>query len=268
MQDNYGDETKRAAAVKTGGADVPAAAAETAVPAASNTDTPTMPPGHKLVDPFTHYAAIEGGDAFFNGDYARIDPEHGWVRGREKKPIGATEAFVAKMHEARHGHIKFAKSDGESVEHRTALIRERPELPPCPTCGNIVDEHDDKRCDWRPVVYLPLRSVTDPDDVVCFTGTGKGARRAVAQLCRIYAREGADRQGKSPAMTLNTWSFENKSGGTTTWPVFKLIGWEFFAPGVPAPQPQPIAIPIAPPSSPAPARKRAVGGDLDDEIPF
>ena len=120
MQDNYGDETKRAAAVKTGGADVPAAAAETAVPAASNTDTPTMPPGHKLVDPFTHYAAIEGGDAFFNGDYARIDPEHGWVRGREKEPIGATEAFVANMHEARHGHIKFAKSDGESVEHRTA----------------------------------------------------------------------------------------------------------------------------------------------------
>ena len=153
MQDNYGDETKRAAAVKTGGADVPAAAAETAVPAASNTDTPTMPPGHKLVDPFTHYAAIEGGDAFFNGDYARIDPEHGWVRGREKEPIGATEAFVANMHEARHGHIKFAKSDGESVEHRTALIRERPELPPCPACGNIVDEHDDKRCDWRPVVY-------------------------------------------------------------------------------------------------------------------
>ena len=259
MQDNYGDETKRAAAAETGGPDVPAVA---------KADTPTVPPGHKLVDPFAHHAAIEGGDAFFNGDYAKVDQEHGWVRGREKKPIGATEAFVAKMHEARHGHIKFAKSDGESVEHRTALIRERPELPPCPACGNIVDEHDDKRCDWRPVVYLPLRSVTDPDDVVCFTGTGKGARRAVAQLCRIYAREGADRQGKSPAMTLNTWSFENKSGGTTTWPVFKLIGWEFFAPGVPAPQPQPITIPIAPPSSPAPARKRAVGGDLDDEIPF
>ena len=89
--------------------------------------------------------------------------------------------------------IQFPKSEGESVEHRTALIMDRPELPPCPACGNIVDEHDDKRCDWRPVVYLPLRSVTDPDNVLCFTGTGKGARRAVAQLCRVYAREGADR---------------------------------------------------------------------------
>src|SRR6516225_5782401 len=88
---------------------------------------------------------------------------------------------------------------------------------------------------WRPVVYLPLRSVTDPDDVVCFTGTGNGARRAVAKLCRVYAREGPDRQGKSPAITLNTWSFDNKSGGKTTWPDFKNVGWEFFTPGVPAP---------------------------------
>ena len=239
MQDNYGDETKRAAAAETGGPDVPAVA---------KADTPTVPPGHKLVHPFAHYAAIEGGDAFFNGDYAKVDQEHGWVRGREKKPIGATEAFVAKMHEARHGHIKFAKSDGESVEHRTALIMDRPELPPCPACGNIANEHDDKRCDWRPGVYLPLRSVTDPSDVLCFTGNGLGARRAVAQLCRIYAREGPDRQGKSPTILLETRSFKNNAGGTTTWPVFKLIGWDYFTPGVPAPQPRPVAVPIAPPS--------------------
>jgi hypothetical protein len=257
MQHNYGDETKRAAAAETGGADVPAVA---------KADTPTVPPGHKLVDPFAHYAAIEGPEAFFDGDYLRIDQERGWIGGKEKEPIGATEAFVAKMHEARHGHIKFPKSDGESVEHRTELIMERPELPPCPACGNIVDEHDDKRCDWRPVVYLPLRPVTDPDDVVCFTGTGKGARRAVAQLCRVYAREGADRQGKSPAITLNTWSFDNKSGGTTTWPVFKLIGWEFFAPGVPAPPVTLIAVPVVPPASAAKAQPRQ--GDMDDEVPF
>src|SRR6516225_5726452 len=207
MQDNYGDETKRAAAAETGGPDVPAVA---------KADTPTVPPGHKLVHPFAHYAAIEGGDAFFNGDYAKVDQEHGWVRGREKKPIGATEAFVAKMHEARHGHIKFAKSDGESVEHRTALIMDRPELPPCPACGNIADEHDDKRCDWRPAVYLPLRSVTDPSDVMCFTGNGLGARRALAQLCRIYARELADHQGKSRTILLEARSFKHAACGNST----------------------------------------------------
>src|SRR6516165_6962206 len=88
MQHNYGDETKRAAAAETGGPDVPAVA---------KADTPTVPPGHQLVDPFAHYAAIEGPEAFFDGDYVRIDQERGWIRGKEKEPIGATEAFVAKM---------------------------------------------------------------------------------------------------------------------------------------------------------------------------
>jgi len=257
QDDDFDDKIEKTAAAEKADADLPATA---------KADTP--PPGHKLVDPFGHYAAIEGGDAFFNGDYAKIDQEDGWVRGQKKEPIGATEPFVANMHEARHGWIKFAKGDGEGVERHTILIMECPELPPCPACGNIVDEHDDKRCDWRPVVYLPLRSVTDPDDVVCFTGTGKGARRAVAQLCRVYAREGADRQGKSPAITLNTWSFDNKSGGKTTWPDFKIVGWEFFTPGVPAPEPKLVAVPIAPPSPPATPRKRGAVGDMDDEIPF
>ena len=237
------------------------------MPAVTEADTPTVPPGHKLVDPFAHYAASEGSEVFFDGDYVRIDQEHGaWVRGQKKEPIGATEAFVANMQEARHGYIKFAKGDGEGVGRQTMLIMECPELPPCPACGNVVDKHDDKRCDWRSVVYLPLGSVADPDDVVCFTGTGKGARRAVAQLCRIYAREGADRQGKSPAITLNTWSFENKSGRKTTWPDFKLVGWQFFTPGVPAPPVAPIAVPIAPTAAAAKAEPR--DGDMDDEIPF
>jgi hypothetical protein len=180
--------------------------------AIAKADTP--PPGHQLVDPFAHYAASEGAEAFFDGDYVKIDQEHhAWVRGREKEPIGATEAFVANMPETRHGHIKFAKSDGEGVERHTMLIMECPELPPCPACGNIADEHDDKRCDWRPVVYLPLR-------------------------------------------------------GTTTWPVFKRIGWDYSTPGVPAPQPPPVAVPIAPPSPPATPRKRGAVGDMDDEIPF
>jgi hypothetical protein len=255
MQD-YDDE--RTAVTENAGADVPAAA---------KADTPMVPPGHKLVDPFAHYGQREGGEAFFDGDYVKLDQDTGWNRGQGKTLIGVTEAFVANMPGARHGPIKFAKGDGEGTEHRTALIMECPELPPCPACGNIVDEHDDKRCDWRSVVYLPLRSVTDPDDVLCFTGTGKGARRAVAKLCKIYSRPGSDRQGKSPVILLESRSFPNKNGGTTTWPVFKRISWEFFTPGVPAPQPQPIAIPIPQPSSPAPARKGAVG-DLDDEIPF
>ena len=207
------------------------------VPVTMPTSTMAAPPGMQLIDPFIR-SASEGAEAFFDGDYVKIDQERGWIRGQKKEAIGATDAFVANLQEARHGHIKFAKGDGEGVERHTMLIMDCPELPPCPACGSLVDEHDDKRCDWRPIVYLPLRSVTDPDDVVCFTGTGKGARRAVAQLCRVYAREGVERQGKSPAIMLKTWSFDNKAGGRTTWPDFKIVGWDFFTPGVAMPEPK------------------------------
>jgi hypothetical protein len=231
--ETHGENTTNTATGTAGSCDGPAVLAPPtpSVGGAVAEAMPAAPPGMKLVDPFAQYAANEGGEAFFEGDYVKLDQERGWTRGQKKESISATEAFVANMHEARHGWIKFAKGDGEGVARRTELILERPELPPCPACGDIADEHDDKRCEWRPTVYLPLRSVTDPSDVVCFTGTGKGARKAVAQLCRTYARPGADRKGKSPAITLSTWSFDNKSGGTTTWPVFKLIGWEFFVPG-------------------------------------
>ena len=73
QDDDFNDEVEKAAAAEKAVANVLATA---------KADTP--PPGHKLVDPFAHYAAIEGGNAFFNGDYAKIDQEHhGWVRSRE-----------------------------------------------------------------------------------------------------------------------------------------------------------------------------------------
>jgi hypothetical protein len=240
---------------------------------AGTTNVPAVnasPPPTKLVDPFAYYAAIEGG---FDGDYVKLDQKLGWIRGQEKKPIGVTEIFVAAVHDAEHGWIKFARSEGESIERRIAPLWKCPILPACHVCGRTADEHNDKRCDWRPAVYLPLRSGTDPDDVkLMFTGTGKGARKFLAQLCRVYGRPGADRQGKSPSLTLSSRSFPNESGGTTVWPVFKLIGWEFFEPGIPAPPVQPIPVPIAPPPAaqtalPKPAATKP-NGDLNDEIPF
>ena len=98
------------------------------------------------------------------------------------------------------------------------------------------------------------------------TGTGKGAHKAVAQLCGLYARPGADRQGKDPVVLPESRSFKNDSGGTTTWPIFKSLGWDFFVPGVPAPPVAPIAVPIPRPAPAAKAQPRH--GDMDDEIPF
>ena len=268
MQDTFDsdaiDEIDRETASKPATATAPATAKAAAAP--------TAPPGTKLVDPFAHYAASEG-DSFFNGDYVQLDQKLGWVRGEAKKPLDGTEAWVADMQDARHGYIKFS-ADGPATR-KTARILESPEPPPREACGDN-DKLDwpmrggERRDPWQPVVYLPMRSVADPDDVVCFTGTGKGARKAMAQLCRIYARPGADRQGKDPVILLEGRSFQNDSGGTTTWPIFKMIGLDYFTPGTPAPPVQSIAIPIAPPAKPTVGAlpKRGELGDMDDDIPF
>ena len=214
-------------------------------------------------DPYGVYAQAEGGGSFFDGDYLRLDQTAGWVRGQDKTKIDTTDAWVANMAEAHHGWVRFGGEGGP--ERDVVRIAEQPLLPVCRACGEDAQYHDDnpRVCAWKPAVYLPLRSVSDPGDVVVFTGTGKGARRAVAQLCGTYSRQGANRQGRDPLIRLEVRKFENSSGGTTIWPVLKWIGLEFFTPGIAAPEVQPIAAPKALP--PTNSSKR---GDMDDEIPF
>src|SRR5262249_50562214 len=153
------------------------------------------------------------------------DQKIGWYRGQEKEPIGATQSWVANVYEAHHGWIIF--SDSEGVEHRIVPIRKQPTLPPCPACGESADDHNDKACDWKPVVYLPMRSADDPNDVVCYSGTGKGARVAMEKLSGIYGRPGADRKGKSPVLLLESFPLKNEHG--TLWPrLTHIVGWEYF----------------------------------------
>jgi hypothetical protein len=238
------------------------------VPATVKAAAPTAPPGHQLVNPFARYGELEGSSSFFNGDLLKLDQKLGYVRGREKTPLDTAQGYVTNMMEAYHGYVKFAsQGSDERTEYDVRLISEQPDLWLCKSCGRSVREHDDKPkfCSWKPAVYLPLRSLADADDVVCFTGTGKGARKEVAELCKIYGRPGADRGGRDFVVMLETYSFRNSEEGTTVWPVFKVIGYEFFVPDTPAPTVQPVVVPIEPPAKAAAGTKR---GDMDDEIPF
>jgi hypothetical protein len=224
--------------------------------------------GHELVNPFARYGAIEGSSSFFNGDFLKLDQKLGFVRGQDKTPADTAQGWVANMAQASHGFIRYARSGDDRVEHDVALIAEQPVPPLCKACGRTVREHDEapKRCDWRPVVYLPLRPLSDPSDVVCFSGSGKGARVAVADLCKIFGRPGADRKGRDLVVLLQDRSFPNTEGGTTVWPVFKPIGAEFFVPDTPAPEVRPVAVSITPTAKALPNDNDL--SDIDDEIPF
>lgn len=217
----------------------------------------------QFVDPFARYGELEGSTNFFNGDFAKLDQKLGYIRGQSKTPLDVARGWVTNMMGAAHGYVKFAPSGEGRPEHDVYLIHLQPDLPKCKACGFTAREHDEvpKRCDWKPTVYLPLRSLDDPSDVVCFTGTGKGARIAVGELSKVYGRPGADRGGRDFVVLLETHSFPNKEKGTTVWPVFHQIGVEFFVPNTPAPEAAPV--PIASTAKALPKR-----GDMNDEIPF
>src|SRR5262245_24146967 len=58
-----------------------------AVPAVKRAAASMMPPGHKLVDPFTLFAEEEGSGVFFDGDYLNFNGQTGvWTRGSKKEP--------------------------------------------------------------------------------------------------------------------------------------------------------------------------------------
>jgi len=220
----------------------------------------------RRANPFALYAELYGGEAFFEGDYIKLTQDNGWVRGQNKEPINTTEMFVANLQEARHGWIKF---DGDKTERKTVLIMDNPQGIPREECGDMETRRwKDNRDPWMPVIYLPMRCLSD-DSVVCFTGTGMGASRAVGELCRIYGRPGADRGGKMPVVLLDSFTFENRQGGTTRWPRFKIVDWQFFEPDTPAPPVELVEVSVvAPPAAKTKALAAPKRQDMDDEIPF
>jgi hypothetical protein len=223
----------------------------------------------KLVNPFAFYGEQEGSSSFFSGDYLTLDQKLGYLRGQDKKPVDVTQKYVTNMMSARHGYVKFpAKGSDERAEYDIYLICEEPRLLPCKTCGRTAKEHDDdqKACDWRPAVYLQVRPFNNANDVLCFSGGGKGARVAVAELCKLYGRPGADRGGHDFLIMLETRSFKNASGGTTVWPVLRQIGLEYFIPGTPAPEAQVVELLPVKPVKPALVDARR--NNMDDEIHF
>ena len=121
---------------------------------------------------------------------------------------------------------------------------------------------------WRKTIYLPMR--TADGEKIVFGPFADTLIRAVNNFIRLCRR--SDRGGKDPVVLLGSESFRNTHGGTTHKPTVKIIGWEYWTPGVAASPPKPVLVPITPPATPATAKlaspARKVAGDMDDEIPF
>ena len=274
MQDAFDDDTIAMLDQKTG--TKPATATSTAPalkPAA--TTAPATAPGVRLVDPLDLYLEQEaGGDLFFDGDFLNFNGQSGfWSLGQNKDPIGATVPFICNVRGIAIGNVKMI--DGKIVDREIGLIsdgyqRKPPELLPDRDkrywpYNKLTNEREDP---WKPTSYLPMRNMENDAAVVFgpFSKTARGEIRALVKVCRR-----TDRGGKDPVVLLEERSFKNQKGGTTYAPVLKLVGWDFWTPGEPAPEPALVTVPTATQVKPAAAKalpKRGDGSDMDDEIPF
>jgi hypothetical protein len=233
----------------------------------NETNGGTNVPATRKVNPFALYADLYGGENFFEGDFVKLSQEDGWVRGSEKEQIGETEMFCANLLEARHGWIKY--NQGERPQRLTVRVADNPQGIPRESCGDMDPRLWNKDRDpWVSTIYLPMRCLTD-DSIVCFTGGGQGASKAVGELCKVYARPGADRGGKMPVILLEDFTFENRSGGTTRWPRFKIVDWQFWEADTPAPPVELVEISATEAPKPAAIESpKARYSDMDDSIPF
>jgi len=248
----------------------------TNVPAVtSNALTP--PPGMRLVDPLDLYLEREAGGPDFDGDFLNFNGQTGgWTRGRDREAIGATVPFLVNLPGMAVGHVKLV--DGKIVDHAIGLVREGFQRKP----REELDDYDEscwptnKRGEpidpWKKTTYLPMRCLEDGEPVVYgpLAPTHLAAIKQFVKTCRR-----TDLDGKCPMVLLGSTNFKNQHGGVTYKPDFKIIGEDYWEPGIPAPPMTPVAVPITPPPSPAtaklaaPVKAKPPGrNNMDDEIPF
>jgi len=174
-----------------------------------------------------------------------------YFSGEEIVPLG-TE-FIAHAIGWIKSWIKFV--DGEVVERKIYRIAMGERPPEREDLGDLDKDQWPEGIDGQPAdpwslhYLLPLEKISD-GDVVIFTTSSIGGRRAVADLCAAYAKRTAKRAScGQPIVTLGTAEMPTRKFGKVLRPQFVIVGWD-----------DPVSdFNTAPP---------AIASELDVSIPF
>ena len=170
--------------------------------------------------------------------------------GEEAVPLG-TE-YLAHVIAWTKVWIKFV--NGELIERRTFRVAKGER----PLEREDLDDSDETRwpegIDGRPAdpwvfqYLLPFESITS-GEIVVFTTSSFGGRRAVADLCAAYAKRAAKYRSGQPIIKLAVTEMPTKKFGKVPRPDFRIVGWD-----EPSPNAEPVIVPP--------------GDEFRDEIPF
>jgi hypothetical protein len=222
-------------------------------------------------DPF----AAEGAKAqhgkflkFAKGDY---------IAGIDADLMNGT-ALVALMPDLMTGCQKWAS--GKLLDERLGLIANGFQPPARDTLGDTdealwePDVNGEPKDPWVYMYKLPLVSPDGSEEYV-FGTSSNGGKRAIADLCKAYARR--TKSSSLPVVQLESSSYvhPNKALGRVKVPALKVVGWAdapgSAAPAIAPPPPAGGMTFLRPPTSQfAPASQFATTArpGPDDDIPF
>ena len=148
-------------------------------------------------------------------------------------PLG--RQYVAHATQWTKCWVKFA--DKKVVDRRIGKVADG-YVPPARNDLGDVDEDawetspDGKKRDpWSLQYLLPIED-TENGEVAIFTTSTAGGRRAVADLCKSYARHCKKRQRRGlPIVRLATTDMPTKAFGPVPRPDFEIVDWDEAAAG-------------------------------------
>jgi hypothetical protein len=208
------------------------------------------------VSPWREYVNDEVGTSF--GSFLKFT-KGDWTLGEDDKKVPADARFIANLEELYHGWVRW--SDGKPTDHLLGRVIDRHRVP---TRGELGDKDETKwetepngarRDPWARTVYLAMRDVSS-EEVICFTSSSDGGRKAVAKLADRYDRvQHLHRyKAKMPVVCLESESYTHKTYGKILKPKFRVVGWEFWDDETAA--------------NPDGALQLQHAAEMNDEIPF
>jgi hypothetical protein len=206
------------------------------------------------VSPWREFVNEEAGASF--GTFLKFIKGE-WTLGEDDREAPADARFCANLEEVYQGWVRWW--DGKPTEHLIGRIIDRHRVPPREELGDLdesaweTEPNGARRDPWAKTVYLALRNLSS-DEIICFTSSSDGGRKAVRKLADRYDRLRHRYKAKMPVVTLESESYQHKTYGKILKPKFRVVDWAFWDDETAA--------------NPDGALQLQHAAEMDDEIPF
>jgi hypothetical protein len=154
-----------------------------------------------------------------------------WTLGEDAKKVPTEARFVANMHEYYRGWVRWW--DGKPTEHLIGRVVDRhrvharEELSDLDEARWETEPNGARRDPWARSVYLAMRDVSN-DEIICFTSSSDGGRKAVAKLADRYDKLRHRFKAKMPVVCLESEAYQHNTYGKILKPKFRIVSWDYW----------------------------------------